>query len=237
MTPRADAVLAARAIRKSFGGVTVLHGVDLDLRPGRVLALLGENGAGKSTLVKIIAGDHRPDSGQILIDGQAVGALDPLRARRLGIRTVHQELSDAPALTVAENISLGRWPRRRALIDWAAVRGRARRILDDPGSPIATLSGGNQQKVLLARWLARDSRLLVLVELTRGVDIGAREEIYLALRRLAGRDGVAILVATSDYEEVVQLADRALVMSRGRVVADLSGDGITTAALTDAAGG
>lgn len=101
---------------------------------------------------------------------------------------------------------------------------------------LASLSGGNQQKVLLARWLERGSSLLSLVEPTRGVDVGARADIYAALRKLAS-DGAAVLVATSDYEEVVQLADRAVVMVRGRVTRELHGQDITTDALTDSAGG
>ena len=107
----------------------------------------------------------------------------------------------------------------------------------DPRQPINTLSGGNQQKVLLARWFERGVNVLVLVEPTRGVDVGAREDIYKVLRQRATEDGLAVLVATSDYEEVVQLADRALVIAKGRIVGDLDGDSVTTAALTAAAGG
>lgn len=495
--------LRARGIRKSFAGTEVLHGIDVDIVGGRVLALLGENGAGKSTFVRVVAGAHAPDQGTLEFTGtngtsDSVSALDPRSARKRGIRMIFQELSDAPDLTVAENISLGHWPRRGGLINWRALRNRARRVLDSMGveldldatvgtlrigerqiveiaralsddatclvldeptaalsteevdrlfgfvrrlraqgvaivyithrldevaaiaddvvvlrdgavsasgpvaefhrsqlvtamvgrdigavhrpeavavdlgdpalefrgagsppayedldltvhageilclygkvgsgtadvadtvfgrrrlstgsvhvlgrapasrprqaigqgvgylaadrqregalitrsigenlsapswpwlsrfgaissareqeaferwskvlgiralggadQPLATLSGGNQQKVLLARWLERDSKLLVLVEPTRGVDVGARADIYTALRAMAAQ-GAAVLVATSDYEEVVQLADRALVMIRGRLTRELQADQITTEALTDAAGG
>ena len=494
--------LHARGIEKSFGGTEVLHGVDVDIVGGRVLALLGENGAGKSTLVRVVAGAHTPDGGTLEFTGEdgrveTVPGLDPLSARRRGIRMIFQELSDAPDLTVAENISLGHWPGRSGLISWRALRKRAAQVLEGMGvdldldavvgslrvgerqiveiaralsdeakclvldeptaalssdeverlftfirrlrqqgvalvyithrldevaaiaddvvvlrdgavsaagpatgfrrielvtamvghdlgavsrpepsgattgeevltfrgassppafadldlsvrageiiclygkvgsgtadvadavfgrrkltagavqvldrrpagqprqaidqgvgylaadrqregalltlssgqnlaapswgrlsrfgiisaarerqafarwsralkirahgaaQPLASLSGGNQQKVLLARWLERGSRLLVLVEPTRGVDVGARADIYAALRSLAF-DGAAVLVATSDYEEVVQLADRAVVMVRGRVTRELHGAQITTEALTDAAGG
>lgn len=494
--------LRARGIRKSFGGTEVLHDVDVDIVGGRVLALLGENGAGKSTLVRVVAGAHTPDGGTLEFTGEdgrveTVSGLEPLSARRRGIRMIFQELSDAPDLTVAENISLGQWPGRKGLISWRTLRKRAAAVLDGMGvqldldavvgslrvgerqiveiaralsdeatclvldeptaalssdeverlftfirrlreqgvalvyithrldevaaiaddvvvlrdgavsaagpaagfrrielvtamvghdlgavsrpepsaaaigeevlsfrgassppafteldlsvrageivclygkvgsgtadvadavfgrrkltagavrvldrrpaghprqaidqgvgylaadrqregalltlsngenlaapswarlsrfgiisaarerqafarwskkltirargaaQPLASLSGGNQQKVLLARWLERGSRLLALVEPTRGVDVGARADIYTTLRSLA-TDGAAVLVATSDYEEVVQLADRAVVMVRGRVTRELHGEQITTEALTDAAGG
>jgi ribose transport system ATP-binding protein len=500
--PVADSVpftLRVRGVRKSFGGTEVLHGVDLDITGGRVLALLGENGAGKSTLVRVLAGAHAPDEGTLEFgDTDSVHSLDPLSARRRGIRMIFQELSDAPDLTVAENVGLGQWPTRRGIVRWGVLRRRAREVLDGLGvhldldatvgslrigerqivevaralsesatclildeptaalssdevarlfefvrrlrergvalvyithrldevaaiaddvvvlrdgsvsasgpaakfarrdlvkamvgrdigavsrppasstptdeqvlvfegassagafagvdltvaagevvclygkvgsgtaevadtvfgrrhltagrvqvlggppaaqprqaidngvgylaadrqregvlasrtvgenlaapswprlgrrgvlasrseraayarwrdvlaiqaaagadAPIASLSGGNQQKVLLARWLECDSSLLALVEPTRGVDVGARADIYRVLRELAAK-GTAVVVATSDYEEVVQLADRAVVMARGTVVAELTGDDITTEALTDAAGG
>jgi len=106
----------------------------------------------------------------------------------------------------------------------------------DPDRLIKNLSGGNQQKVLLGRWLERRSHALLLVEPTRGVDVGARQEIYRSIRALSAQ-GVGVLIPTSDYEEVVQVADRVAVMARGRIVARLAGDEITTEALTEAAGG
>lgn len=496
-----DAIVSARGIRKSFGGVEVLHGVDLDAVPGRVVALLGENGAGKSTLVKIISGDYQPSEGRIVVAGHAHASLNPIDAARLGIKMIYQEINDAGSLTVAENIFLGRLPASRGFVRWSEVRRRAQQILDDlqvdidlrtrmsklrigerqiieiaralsqdarllildeptaalsseevdrlfefigrlrdqgtamiyithrldelrrvaddvvvlrdgdvvlsapatevsraelvhamvgaeiddvrrpqavvpdpgtapairfvaaasgdafgdvgldvkpgevvalygkvgsgiaevaeaafgvraitsgeltlstgrrptsprqaiarkvgllpadrkregaflalssaknlvaptwsqratagvwvhagreaaafetwrqnlkikvspsgAGRPIALLSGGNQQKVLLARWLHAGSQILVLLEPTRGVDVGARQDIYATIRSLAAT-GVAVLVATSDYEEVVQVADRAVVMARGRVVRDLGPDEVTVQSLTDAAGG
>lgn len=500
-TPSVEPALKVRGIRKSFGGVEVLHGVDLDATPGRVVALLGENGAGKSTLVKIISGDYQPSAGTITAGGQTFDRLDPITARAQGIKMIYQEINDAGSLTVAENIFLGRWPSSHGVVKWREVRARAaqilnelevdidpaarmsslrigerqvieiaralsdkasilildeptaalsgeevdrlfefidrlraqgtamiyithrldelRRIADDvvvlrdgnvvltspvsetsrgemvhamvgasvadvarpepaplspeveplvrlsdagsgdlfshvsldvrpgevvalygkvgsgitevaesvfgmhpvdsgqievngsaaptspraaigrgvgllpadrkregaftilssaknlvapswsgvlgrallarrgaegaafnrwreslrirvspsgAGQPIALLSGGNQQKVLLARWLEAGSKTLVLLEPTRGVDVGARQEIYATIRELA-RTGTAVLVATSDYEEVVQLADRAVVMAGGRTTSTLEGEDVTIAALTDASGG
>jgi ribose transport system ATP-binding protein len=110
------------------------------------------------------------------------------------------------------------------------------RSRNDPMQQIGTLSGGNQQKVVLARWLERGSPLLVMIEPTRGVDVGARAELYRSMRALAA-EGVAMLIATSDYEEVVQVADRTAVMARGGIVTELEGDDITTnRLLTEAAG-
>src|SRR5438552_10219070 len=140
--------LQARGIRKSFGGVEVLHAVDLDAIGGSVLALLGENGAGKSTLVKIIAGDYTPDEGEVVVDEVSYPALTPITARDLGVAIIFQEFQDAPTLTVAENISLGRIPNRFGIVDWAAVNQRAKRILREhdvniePTRRVSTLRAG-----------------------------------------------------------------------------------------------
>ena len=144
--------LEARGIRKSFGGVEVLHGVDLDATGGTVLALLGENGAGKSTLVKILAGDYEPDAGAIEIAGDRVTARSTRSPRGgKGIRMIFQELAAAPDLTVAENMLLGRWPVRRGFVGWRAAAAAARRILEqlgvdlDLGRPGSTLRIGERQ--------------------------------------------------------------------------------------------
>ena len=121
-------------------------------------------------------------------------------------------------------------PSRGGVIAWPSSRAMIH------SQTMGTLSGGNQQKVLLARWLERDSKALVLIEPTRGVDVGAREDIYRSLRELA-KGGVAVLVITSDYEEAVQVADRAFVMAKGQIVATLAGEEISTEALLTAAGG
>jgi ribose transport system ATP-binding protein len=149
-------------------------------------------------------------------------------------------------LSVAKNLCAPSWRRlahARTVItarDEATAYNRWHNVLsvrsrNDPEQPIGTLSGGNQQKVLLGRWLESGSRVLVLVEPTRGVDVGARAEIYRLIRSLAA-DGIGVLVVTSDHEEVVQVADRALVMSRGAVSAQLVGDQVTVERLSSAAG-
>ena len=159
-------LVTARGVRKSFGGVEVLHGVDLDADAGSILALLGENGAGKSTLVRILAGDYTPDAGEIEIDGKQYSRLTPIAARSAGVRMIYQEFQDAPPLTVAENISLGRLPARHGLVRWGAVRERASAVLDhmgvdlDPGRTVGSLRVGERQIVEIARALSDEARIL-----------------------------------------------------------------------------
>jgi ribose transport system ATP-binding protein len=197
--------------------------VDLDATGGSVLALLGENGAGKSTLVRILAGDHAPDSGEIVIGGEAHAALDPIGARALGVRMIFQELSDAPALTVAENISLGRWPGRRGIVRWRAVRERAVRALDelgvdiDPDQPVATLRIGERQAVEIARAISDKARCLILDEPTAALSGQEVERLFDAVRRLRER-GTALIYITHRLDEVVQIADRVEVLRDGAVV-------------------
>ncbi len=221
----AQPLLAARGIRKSFGGVEVLHGVDLHLHRGEVLALLGENGAGKSTLVKVLAGDHQPDAGTLHLDGQELGRLDPLRARRAGIRMIFQELSDAPALSVAENISLGGWPARAGLVSWRSLRRRARDVLArlgvdlDVDAPVGSLRVGERQIVEIARALADDARVLILDEPTAALSSAETDRLFAAVRQLRGQ-GVAMVYITHRLDEVAAIADRVQVLRDGATALD-----------------
>ena len=149
--------------------------------------------------------------------------------------------------SVAENTAVASWPLLAKFGQWITARVENKayrrwhdrlsiRSRNDPRQIMRTLSGGNQQKVLISRWLERRSQVMVLVEPTRGVDVGARRDIYGALRELAAA-GIAVLVVTSDYEEAVQVADRCLVIAKGRAVAELSGDDITMSGLLEASGG
>jgi ribose transport system ATP-binding protein len=214
--------LQAKAISKSFGGVEVLHGVDLEAIGGSVLALLGENGAGKSTLVKIIAGDYTADGGTIVIDGVAHPSLDPISARDLGVAIIFQEFQDAPTLTVAENISLGRLPNRLGIIDWATVKDRAEEILKaldvdiDPRRPVSTLRVGERQIIEIARALSRKARLLILDEPTAALSHHEAETLFTFVRRLRDQ-GVAIIYITHRLDEVATIADRVQVLRDGHV--------------------
>jgi ribose transport system ATP-binding protein len=223
--------------------------LDLTVGSGEVVGLYGKIGSGTAEVAEVAYG-VRPLTGGRLQVGTAGKSVDgPLQAIAAGVGYLPADRQRDGAfmvLSVAENLCAPSWPRlalARVLITSKAQASAYNRWHDvlsirsrnDPKQTIATLSGGNQQKVLLGRWLESGSRVLVLVEPTRGVDVGARAEIYRVIRGLAA-DGNGVLVVSSDYEEIVQVADRALVMARGAVTADLAGDAITVERLSTAAG-
>jgi ribose transport system ATP-binding protein len=238
--------LNAREIRKSFGGVEVLRGVDLDATGGEVLALLGENGAGKSTLVKILAGDYEADSGTIEIAGESHRTLDPAAARRRGIRMIFQELAAAPDLSVAENVMLGQWPSRRGIVNWRALQASARRILDEMGvqldldAPVSSLRVAERQVIEIARALVGDARCLILDEPTAALSHQEVERLFAFIGRLRER-GVAIIYITHRLDEVVRIADRVQVLRDGSsvlegLVSDYARDDLVTAMVGRAVG-
>ena len=226
------------------------HDVSLTAHGGEVVALFGKLGSGATRCGRI--GIRRAPPGQRPASRPAAVSAyrEPWQAIDAGIGFLPADRKAGGAFMVrpvAENVAVSSWGKlaHMACIRDKAEAGAYHRWKDDPAQirsrnnprqTMGTLSGGNQQKVLLARWLERESRALVLVEPTRGVDVGAREDIYRSLRELAAT-GVAILVVTSDYEEAVQVADRAYVMARGMIVANLEGTEITTDRLLTEAGG
>jgi ribose transport system ATP-binding protein len=219
-------VVRMSGVRKAFAGVPVLHGVDLDVRAGEVLALAGENGAGKSTLMKVLAGIHAPDAGDVVVDGATVTAFSPAAARDLGVAIVHQELSLAPNLTVAENLALGREPRRGLALDRRAARERAAALLERVGSRfpadrrVARLSTAERQLVEIARALSDDPCVLILDEPTASLSEAEAQRLFEIVCALRER-GLAIVYITHRMEEIERLADRVTVMRDGRVIETL----------------
>lgn len=217
--------LAVRGIRKSFGPIEVLHGVDLDLAAGTITALLGENGAGKSTFVRILAGDHRPDDGSIAVDGTIASFQSVGDARQAGIRLIAQEIADAPTLTVAENIVLGAWPTRRGLLDRQAMNRMATEALDRLGAnlplaaKVSNLRLGERQIIEIARATIGASKCLIFDEATAALSDAEARKLFTLIRRLAER-GAAILYITHRLDEVFSLADRVCVLRDGRVSLD-----------------
>ena len=218
-------LLTLTDVRKSFGGVRALGGVNLSLHRGSITALIGENGAGKSTLVKILSGVHQPDSGDIRVEGQAIRIPTPTAARDLGIGVVHQECLVFDHLTVAENLFINAHPRRGAFIDWRALTVRAQSALDELGAdftadtPVAALSIAQKHVVQIARALVNESRVLILDEPTASLSQRECAELFRIARKL--RDGgCALLFISHRFDEIFELADRYAVFRDGASVGE-----------------
>jgi ABC-type sugar transport system ATPase subunit len=216
-------LLSAASLSKSFPGVRALEGVDLELRPGEVHALLGENGAGKSTLIKILGGALMPDAGEARLDGQPLPLGDPLAVRRRGVSIVYQELTLVPELTAAENIFLGR-ERGRPLLRRREMARAAQALLDGlgariaPGAPVRALSLAQQQLVEIARALAGESKVIILDEPSATLSDPEVERLFAVLRGLRAR-GLGVVYISHRLEEIFAIADRVTVLRDGRRVA------------------
>ncbi|PVE13719.1 sugar ABC transporter ATP-binding protein [Streptomyces scopuliridis] len=220
-------MLTMQGVSKSFLGVRVLHDVELDLERGEVHALVGENGAGKSTLMKILAGEHIPDTGTITIDGTAHTFTHPAQAQTAGIGIIHQEFALLPHRTVAENVFLGREPVRRGLVDRKAMERRTGELLAEidetgitPRTLVRELSVARQQTVEIAKALASDVRVLVMDEPTAPLADHESELLAALVRRLAAR-GLGILYISHRLPEVFDLSRRITVLKDGRRVTTL----------------
>jgi len=233
------ALLGVDGVHKRFPGVVALDDLTMDVRAGEVHGLIGQNGAGKSTLINILSGIYPADEGTIAIDGRRVTIADARDAAALGIATVFQELSLLPNLTVAQNLALGREPGRLGLLDWRAMRQRARLVLDRlglaiaPDTPVSRLSLAERQMVEIAKALAIEPRLLILDEPTAPL---GRRESELLFSAIAGlkRQGVAVLYVSHRFAEVLSLCDRATVLRNGRHVLTTELSGWNEARLTEA---
>jgi ribose transport system ATP-binding protein len=225
---QAAPLLEMRGIAKSFVGVEVLHGVDIDLRAGEVHAIVGENGAGKSTLVKVLAGVHSPDRGTIRIDGQEISFAHPHAAQAAGIGIIYQEFNLLPDRTVAENVFVGREPVKRGIIDRRAMERATSSLLQDlgeasfgPRTLARHLSVAQQQVVEIIKARSLNARILVLDEPTAALAEHEVELLFTLVRRLQER-GIGMLYISHRLREVFALADRITVLKDGGLVKTLA---------------
>ncbi len=220
MPPR----LTMTGVRKAFGATKALDGVDFSVQPGEVHALIGENGAGKSTLMKVLAGVHQPDAGQMRLDGEPYAPADPLDARRRGVAMIFQELALAPHLSVEANVVLGVEPANAGRLDHAEARKKTREALEvlghgeiDPGARVSDLSIGAQQLVEIARALILDAHIIVLDEPTSSLTGADVEKLFDAIELLKAR-GVSIIYISHFLEEVERVSDSFTVLRDGQSV-------------------
>ncbi|MEV0118924.1 sugar ABC transporter ATP-binding protein [Streptomyces sp. NPDC050844] len=219
-------LLTMSGITKSFPGVRALDGVDLQVQAGEVHCLLGQNGAGKSTLIKVLAGAHQPDDGEITWRGQRTTLRSPIAAMRLGIATIYQELDLVEGLSVAENVHLGHEPTaagfvvrgREAKASTAALLKRLGHSEIDPGTLVGDLSAAQQQIVSMARALSHEVRLIVMDEPSAALDPDEVDNLFRIVGDLTA-DGVAVVYISHRLEEIRRIGDRVTVLKDGRAVA------------------
>ncbi|GAA0968722.1 sugar ABC transporter ATP-binding protein [Streptomyces rhizosphaericus] len=230
-------VLALEGVNKSFGAVRALRDVSLELFAGEAHALAGENGAGKSTLIKILAGVHRPDSGRVLLDGEPVVFHGPAGARDVGTAVIYQEPTLFPDLSIAENIVMGRQPRRAlGRIDHKAVRTSTAALMArlgvelDPDRPARGLSIADQQIVEIAKALSFDARVLIMDEPTAALTGSETARLFSVVETLRA-EGAAVLFISHRLEEIFELCQRVTTLRDGRLVASEPLAGLTQDAL------
>ena len=230
-------MLRATGLTKRFFGNTVLADAELTLHAGQVHGLVGENGAGKSTLMKILAGVYQPDEGHVEIDGEERRFTHPVQAQHAGVSTVFQEFNLLPERTIAENIYLGREPRRRGLVDTGRMRRDTEELLTGlgvghlkPGRVVRALSVAEQQIVEIAKAVSHDARIISMDEPTAALADHEVELLYAIIKRLTER-GVAILYVSHRLKEIFDLCDTITILKDGRLVTTQPADELSEAAL------
>lgn len=226
MTP----ILQAKGLVKRYGRVVALNQADFDLYPGEILAVIGDNGAGKSSLIKALSGALIPDEGEILLDGKPIHFRSPQEAQDAGIATVYQTLALSPALSIADNMFLGRELRRPGplgqyfrLLDRAAMDERARALLSDLGlmtiqnirQPVETLSGGQRQGVAVARAAAFGSKVVIMDEPTAALGVKESRRVLDLILRVRDK-GLPIVLISHNMPHVFEIADRIHIHRLGR---------------------
>jgi D-xylose transport system ATP-binding protein len=227
-------LLRLRGINKSFGAVHVLRGVDLDVTPGRVTALVGDNGAGKSTLIKGIAGSLGFDSGSYTFEGQEVHVSSPRDSSALGIEVVYQDLALCDNLDVVHNMYLGRELKHSGLLDEKSMErkavetlaGLSVRTLSSVRTKVASLSGGQRQTVAIARAVLWNSRIVILDEPTAALGVAQTEQVLKLVRRLADR-GLGVVLISHNLNDVFAVADDIAVLYLGQMVDQVPTSSVT----------
>jgi D-xylose transport system ATP-binding protein len=222
------ALIELRDIRKSFGPVEVLKGVDLQVHPGRVSALVGDNGAGKSTLIKGLAGVQSYDSGEVLFDGQPVSLSSPHDASTLGIEVVYQDLALCENLDIVQNMFLGREEQHHRMLNGPQMERHAAetlgslsvRTIKSVRQRVSSLSGGQRQTVAIARSVLQKARLVILDEPTAALGVAQTEQVLQLVRRLAD-SGVGVLIISHNLADVFAVADDIHVLYLGQMVAHI----------------
>jgi simple sugar transport system ATP-binding protein len=221
-TPR----MSVRGIKKTFGSIQALRGVDLDLWPGECLGLVGDNAAGKSTLTKILAGTYIPDHGIIALDGEPIDLTGPDQARARHIEMVYQDLSLCDTIDVAGNLHLGREIRRGPFLDKKAMQREARRMLQtleiripNLSANVALLSGGQRQAIAIARAVSFEPRVLIMDEPTSALAVAEVEAVLNLIGRIKAR-GVSVILITHRLQDLFRVCDRIAVMYEGVKVAE-----------------
>lgn len=223
-------IMTARGLVKRYGRVTALDHADFDLLPGEILAVIGDNGAGKSSLIKALSGALIPDEGEITLEGRRVAFTNPLQARQAGIETVYQTLALSPALSIAENMFMGRelrradwWGRWLGMLDSAAMQRIARDKLNELGLmtiqniniPVERLSGGQRQGVAVARAAAFGSKVVILDEPTAALGVKESRRVLDLIQEVRSR-GVSIILISHNMPHVFEVADRIHIHRLGR---------------------
>jgi D-xylose transport system ATP-binding protein len=240
MTDPSTPILELRGVNKSFGAVQVLHGVDLQIHPGQVTALVGDNGAGKSTLVKCVAGIHSIDSGDYIFEGREVHVSSPRDAAALGIEIVYQDLALCDNLDIVQNMFLGREPKAGLVLDEAQMEIKARdtlaslsvRTVSSVRQLVASLSGGQRQTVAIAKSVLWNSKVVMLDEPTAALGVAQTRQVLDLVRRLAD-NGLGVLLISHNMNDVKEVSDRICALYLGRVAADVAAADVTTGQIVE----
>ena len=221
-------VLSLKGISKHFGAVAALTGVDLEVFPGEVVALVGDNGAGKSTLVKILSGVHEADAGEIVFNGQTVQIPNPMAAHQMGIATVYQDLALCDNLDIVHNMFLGREQKKGPVLNETSMEALARKTLDGLSvrtvksirQTVASLSGGQRQTVAIARAVLWNSKVVILDEPTAALGVAQTEQVLNLVRRLAD-NGLAVVLISHNLNDVFEVADNIAALYLGQMAAQV----------------